>query len=470
MRTIILGAGAAGLQLARRLSEEGKDVALIEKDPDVARVAANALDCLVVQGDGSLPEILERAGTSKASHFIALTGSDELNIVTCSVVAAEHPGTARIARVRNSYFTKLEPSRRSFMGVDRFVNPDVETARAFIALVARGPGESLVRFEDEDLVLRSTRLAPGSPLAGRSLRESRAALGRNFLAAALEREEGIEVPSGETSPAEGETLYLLGAPADLDTILGLASQAEERCGKIVIAGGGSIGRYIAEGFLGTTEGAELGLSRGRGRIFGRKGRRNIVIVERSMETCKLLAREVPGALVLNRELGDEELFLEEGLGDADLFLAVTQDQELNLLTAARAKDAGIRRCLALSENNCYSELAARLGVDGVISVKSNVVSSIVEYLRGGALRTLHSFYDRGIKILEFLVPEGSELHGAAIRDLKLPRGALVIYVNRLGRSALPAGDTRLASGDRLGIFTNMEAIRGVEELFLGEGR
>ena len=148
---------------------------------------------------------------------------------------------------------------------------------------------------------------------------------------------------------------------------------------------------------------------------------------------------------------------------------MTPDQELNLLSAARAKDYGIGRCLALSENNAYVGLAERLGVDGVISVKSNVVSSIAEYLRGGSLRTLHSFFDRGLKILELSLGEGSALHGAAIRDLRLPRGALVIYVNRKGRSSLPAGDTRLAAGDRLGIFTSMDAIRDVERLFLGEG-
>jgi trk system potassium uptake protein TrkA len=130
VRTVILGAGAAGLQLAKKLSEEKKDVALIERDPDIARVAANALDCLVVHGDGSLPEILERSGLSKAKNFVALTGSDEVNIVICSVVAAEYRETRRIARVRNPYFTKLEPARRTFMGVDRFVNPDIETARA----------------------------------------------------------------------------------------------------------------------------------------------------------------------------------------------------------------------------------------------------------------------------------------------------------------------------------------------------
>lgn len=152
-----------------------------------------------------------------------------------------------------------------------------------------------------------------------------------------------------------------------------------------------------------------------------------------MDTCKRLSRDIPGALVLNRELGDEDLFLEEGLSGADLFLAVTSDQELNILAAARAKEAGIARSLALSQNNAYIGLADRLGVDGVVSMKSNVVSSIVEYLRGGILTTLHSFFARGVKVLEFVVGEGSPLHGTSVRDLALPKGTLVIFLHRNGR-------------------------------------
>ncbi len=466
VRTVILGAGAAGMQLARRLIEDGKDVALIERDHDVARIAANALDCLVVQGDGSQPDILARAGLKKARHFVALTPSDELNIVTSSVVAAEYPDTVRVARVRNPYFTKMAPARRSFMGVDRFVNPDIETARAFITFVAQGAGDDLVRFGGEDIVLRSAALPGDSPFAGRSLKESRAALGRDFLAAALERDDVMEVPSGDTVPRAGDTLYLLGAPDDLDELVGEASVASERYRRIVVAGGGPIGRFVAEAFLGTAESGELGLVRSG--IFKRRVKRHVVIVERARDVCKQLTADIPGALVLNRDLADEDVFLEEGLEGAELFISATADQELNILAAARAKAFGVDRCLALSENNAYNEFAERLGVDGVLSVKSNLVSSIVEYLRGGALRTLHSFYDRGLKILELTVGADSRLAGAAIRELRLPRGALVVSVNRAGKSSLPAGDTRLAAGDRIGIFTNMDAIKAVEKLFLGE--
>ncbi len=267
MLTLILGAESSGLQLARRLSEEGKDVALIERDHDVARVAANILDCLVVQGDGSEPSVLERAGVAKAGIFVALIGSDEVNIVTCSVVAAEYPGTRRVARVRNPYFTRLIPSQRSFMGVDRFINPDIEAARAFIDLAAQGADGGLVRFAGDDLVLRSARLSPSSPLAGRSLAESRSALKRSFLAAALEREREVEVPSGETCPLAGDLLYLLGAPKDLDGVLGQAPPPAARYRKIVIAGSGSIGRFMADGFLETAEGGELGLARVRTGLF-----------------------------------------------------------------------------------------------------------------------------------------------------------------------------------------------------------
>ncbi len=467
MRTVILGAGLTGVQLAKRLSEEGKDVALVERDPDICRVASNALDCLVVQGDGSLPETLERAGIAKAHHFVALTGSDELNIVTCSVVAAEHPLVRRIARVRNPYFAQLAPSRRSFMGIDRFVNPDIETARAFISMISQASDSSVVRFSDDELVLRSSRLSEASPFAGRSLRESRAALGLNFLAAALERGHGVEIPSGDSVPDPGDLIYLLGSPRDLDELIGEEPSALPKLRKIVLAGGGPVSRLLAEGLMGGEAATRIGLSRGAKGLVGKLRRPSIALLEGSMDSCKSLARDLPGVLVLNRDLADEDLFLEEGLTGADLFIAATGDPEINILAAARAKLFGVERALALAENNAYNPLTEKLGLDGVISVKTNVVSSIVEYLRGGNLTTLHSFFDRGLKILEFTVTEQAGLDDTPIRELALPKGALVIFINRRGRSALPTGDSRLAVGDRLGIFTSMDAIRSVERLFLG---
>lgn len=470
MLTVILGAGSAGIQLARRLTEDGKDVALIERDPDRARIAANALDCLVVQGDGSEPDILRRASLAKASHFVALTGSDEVNIVTSSVVATEYPNTRRIARVRNPYYGRLLPEKRSFMGVDRFINPDVEAARAFLELAVQGPDLGLVRFRDDGLILRSVTLGHASPLAGRRLKESRLALGRDFLAAALQREGTVEVPSGETLPQAGDSLYILGSPADLEALLGKAPAPAATFRRVVMAGGGAIARLVAEGILETGEAPSLGLARKRAKGHLGRGRKDLVMIDAGAEACKRLSRNLPEALVLNRSPDDEDLFLEEGLEGADLFLALTANQELNLLSAARAKDFGIRRSLALAETNAYMGLVGRLGLDGVVSMKSSVVSSIVEDLRGGVLTTLHSFFDRGLKVLELSVGGASALHGTAIRDLALPRGALVISLARKGRTTLPAGDTVLASGDRLGIFTSMEAIRGVEALFLGADR
>jgi trk system potassium uptake protein TrkA len=342
------------------------------------------------------------------------------------------------------------------MGIDRFVNPDLETARAFMSLVSTGADEGMVRFSGEDLILRSSLLGPSSPFVGRPLKESRASLPGPFLVAAVEGEDGTIIPSGDTVPEADQTIYILGSAKDLDRVLGGKSAQGPRYRRIVIAGAGAIGTLLAEGFLGMAEGKDLGLDPSAGAARGRRIKPTVTIVEPSFAESKRASRQVPGALILNRDLEDEDLFLEEGLSGADLFIATTPDQGLNLLSSARAKLFGVDRSLALAENNAYSALTERLGVDGVISIKSNVVSSIVEYLRGGVLTTLHSFFDRGLKILEFTVGQESRMNGASIRELRLPRGALAIFVKRAGRMTLPAADTRLSTGDRLGIFTRME--------------
>lgn len=465
MRTVILGAGSAGIQLAKRLSESGKDVVIIERDPDTARIAANALDCLVVSGDASSPEILAQANLGDAEAFVALTGTDAINIVVCAIVAAEYPGVKRVARVRNGYFTRLAPAQRQFMGVDRFVNPDIEAAKAFLTLISQGADENIVRFGEEELMLRSVEVKADSLFADKPLKESRAAIPREFLVAAIERNDRTTVPSGDTVPAEGDVLYLLGDPKILETIVGKLDSYGKRFRKIVVSGGGPIGRIVAETLSGKEQASNVMGSLAK--FLGVSRKREIIVVEKSMDVCKQLSRDLPNALILNRDIADEQVFEEEDLESADLFLATGPDQEENILAAARAKSAGIHRAMALAENSSYLRIAERLDIDGVLSLKSNVVTSIVEYLRGGNLKTLHSFWDRGIKILEFTVPAESPLAEKTVRELALPRGALILFVSRGKESLIPDGNARVASGDRLVIFSSMEAIKGVESIFVG---
>jgi trk system potassium uptake protein TrkA len=461
MKIVIVGAGVVGTHVARQLTEENKSVVLIEKNPEVARVTTNDLDCLVVNDDGSHLDVLQNAGMSDCDYFIALTGSDEVNIVTCGMVSGEFSHLKTIARVRNPYYSSLSASKRAFMGINFIINPEVEAANTIIRSIHEGVVSDLFTLQEDKLQMRAFRVAGDSRFVGKDLKGLRQELAREFLVPALVREEELVIPSGDVVIKEADLLYFMGSPETLDSILGSFTQQKEKLRKICLMGGNLITEYIIRGLQGGEN------SGGRGFLSAllRPRERQITLMERGKEQAKHFVQLFPDITVLNRDVAEEGTMEQEQIGAFDLAIAVTDHQSLNLLTAMLAKQQGVKKVMALVINNNYLKLSGKMEIDSIVSLKTAVVNSILHIVRKANIRTVYSFYEDDIELVELKIQDDSKAAGKHVMDISMPKGSLMIYVIRGGASMIPSGRTELLPGDEIGIIVKKDAISKLETVF-----
>jgi trk system potassium uptake protein TrkA len=461
MKIVIVGAGVVGTHVARQLTEENKNVVLIEKNSEVARAATNDLDCLVMNDDGSHLDVLQNTGMTDCEYFIALTGSDEVNIVTCGMVSSEFPNLKTIARVRNPYYSSLNVSRRAFMGINFIINPEIEAANTMIRSINEGVVSDLFTLQEGKLQMRTFEITKDSLFIGKNLKEIRQELDKEFLVPALVRDEEFIIPSGDFTIEEKDFLYFTGSPETLNSILGVFSRPKMKLRKICLLGGNRITEYIVNGLLNEKRGMVKNFLSTLRRVQDRE----ITVIERNKEQAKHFAQIFPGITVLNRDIAEEGALEQEHIEDFDLAVAITDHQTLNLLTAMLAKQLGVRKTMALVINNHYMRLNAKMEIDSVVSLKSAVVNSILYIIRKANIRTLYSFYEDNIELVDLKIQDTSKAAGKTVRDINMPRGSLIIYIMRNGSSIIASGRTELVPGDEIGIIVKKEAIAKLETVF-----
>lgn len=462
VKVVIVGAGSVGVQLARQLISENRDVVLIEKDSDRSARAAQLLDCLIVSGSGTSPDVLRRAGCETADVFVAATDSDEVNMIACGIVASEFGAGRRIARVRSVEYHTSRLSERRFLGIDHVVNPETEAARAILRAVDFGAVSDVMVFERSDVQIRTVVVRNDGPLAGHALRDLSGILPGNFLVAVIARDGAQVVPSGDTTLVAGDILYIAAAEHEFDPIYERLGSARRDIRRIVIVGGGRIGAAVAESLIGERRsGVFARLTR---RIAG-KGGREIKIVERDAGRCKLLTERFANALIINADVSDDSVYEEGHFVHADLVISTTDNQELNIVTALYAKSLGVRRAIALVSRAAYAEVASKLGVDVAVSQKNAVVASILRQIRAGSVRSVHAISDGKLEAIELNVSADSRAVGMAVREIGLPKDALIVALERNGESIVPDGSSVLRSDDHLIVIARKEHADRVQSAF-----
>ena len=452
MSVVILGAGRRGARLARHLIEEKKSVIMIDWDNERCSQIMAKLDLMAICGSATDISVLEEAGAKEAEAIIAVTDSDEVNLVACGIAASNFPQTKTIAAIRGiSYLGKeAEHTGGRILGINHIVNPEEEAAKRIAGIIKSGLFSDVIRFDDADFILFTATVKDKSLFKGKSLIEIKKALGGQYVVIGVRRGKEVFSPSGSTVLEEGDELAIMAVDDDSESIFSSfrGENSSIRLKKAFIVGGTRIARYLL-------------------RMMGRKTQERMVLIEKDSEVCSSFAEEFPYLLVLNDSITDEEVWEDERLHNADLMISITENDELNIITASYAKKVGTEKSIALLKTNPnYMQFATTLDIDVPISTTSSTVDTIMKHLRGEGVKTLHSTFDGELEVYEYVLSPSFRLNGKKLMDTDFRGKCILAGVKRnKGESFVPDGNYVFKPNDTVLVSCVHENYDFVLEMF-----
>ena len=444
MNIVIVGAGEVGTHIASQLVSEQKDVVIIEKDPESAARASSMLDCLVITGEGSNVDVLKQAGASKADIFIAATSIDEVNMISCFVAGSTFNTPVKIARVRNVDYMRKDLLKNAAIGIDYLVNPEIEAAFDIVQTVLHGATSGIFAFQGTNAQLRDFLVKEDSVFNGVLVKDIRSIIDQKFIIAGVLRQEQLYIPHGDFQILTGDHIYIAALGKSFNKILTRAGMSVDKLRRIVLVGGGLIGKHVA-GML-----IEDG--------------KDVRIIEKDYERCKELSALFPEATVINGNISDRDVFEEENIAYTDAIITTTQSEELNILAGVYAKGKGVKRAVALIDKLNYISLASNLGIDSCISAKMSSVDAILKFIRKGNIKNVYTIFEGQAEAIEFIVTKNKKIIGKKLMELKLPEGCLIITIKRNRKTIIPDGSFVIDEGDSIIAFVAHDVISELEAL------
>ena len=440
-----MGAGAVGFYLARRLAEEAHEVTLIDRDPIKVQRAKDNLDILAIRGNGAAIPVLEAAGLADTEILMAVSGSDEVNLVAC-LVASKRGVPVKVARISHpEYHAPQSILSKEDLGVDLIIGPEQECAWEAFGLLNTSAATDLARFAGGKIQLVGMRVLPDAPVVGKSIRQvDQEVQGLSFVIAAVVRGKDTVIPTGSTVIESGDKIFVLGPARRIRSLPTLAGHDPFNLRRVMIGGGSDEAVYLAQHLL------DHGV--------------HCTILEKSKVRCRELAEILPGALVLHGDTTDLDLLEMEGVEGIDGFVALTNRDEVNMLAALLAKTCGAIRSIPLIHKMEYMSLVERVGLDAAVSPRISAANAILRYTRRGPIASIATLKASDAEAMETVVGAGARIVGRPLRDLNLPAGSLLGGIVRGDDVIMPRGDDVLQPGDHAIFFVLPEAIAGVEKL------
>jgi len=454
MRILILGAGQVGRTAAFHLSrEEANEVTVVDVNEDILRDLQDRLDVRTVAGNASHPTVLEAAGVQEADILVALTNSDEVNMMACEVAFTLYRTPTKIARIRSSeYTTRPELFGEGAVSVDVFISPE-QLVTDYVERLIRYPGAlQVLDFADGKVRLVGVRALQGGLLVGQRLRELPQHLPKaNARVVAIYRAGKSILPEGDTVIENGDEVFFLAATSDIKRVMGEMRKEDSPVRRVVIAGGGNIGFRLAK----TLE------------------RNNQVkLIERDARRARRVSELLENAIVLNGDAADEELLIEENIDSADVFAALTNSEEANILSAMLAKRLGAHKVMALINKPSYAELMESGSIDVAISPQTVTIGSLLAHVRRGDVVRVHSLRRGAAEALEAVVhgnERNSRVVGRKVEEIPLPQGTSIGAIVRAEEVIMAHHDSVVEADDHLILFlSDRRHTDAVEKLFLRE--
>ncbi len=453
MKIIILGAGQVGRTAAYHLSrEEANDVTVIDSNEEILRDLQDRLDIRTVTGNAASPRVLESAGIGNTDILVALTNSDEVNMLACQIAWTLYRTPKKIARVRSADYTSRD---RLFgengVAVDVWISPE-QLVTEYVARLIRYPGAlQVLDFADGRVRLVGIRARQGGPLVGEELRTLRVHIPNiDARVAAIYRAGKTIKPEGTTVIADGDEVFFLAASKDIRAVMREMRREEAPVRRVVIAGGGNIGFRLA---------SEL------------ESKNQVKLIERDHRRARRISEQLKSTTVLHGDAADEELLLEENIDSADVFAALTNSEEANILSAMLAKRLGAHKVMALINKPSYAELIESGSIDIAISPQTVTIGSLLAHVRHGDVVRVHSLRRGAAEALEVVVhgdADNSRVIGRRIEDITLPEGTTLGAVVRGEDVIIAHHDITVQPDDHLILFlTDRRHLEAVEKLFQG---
>ena len=444
MKIIIVGAGEVGFHIAQKLSEENQDVFLIDKDPEKIRRITEELDVKAVLGSGTSPETLRTSGISEADILVAATDSDEANLIACLFARNLNPYIVKIARVRSQeYLQEKDLFGKDLLGIDRIINPGLEMIKSIRSLMTVPGASDVIDFVDGRVKLIGITIRPESPVAGRQLLSFKGAEGK-LLVGAIVRGDQVFIPTGQDTIRAKDLVYVVVTDDELPRQLDFLGLDHGEVKRVFIVGGGETGTALA---------AALDHSR-----------MNVKLIDKDSHRCEVLAERLEKVIVIHGDGTDKDLLEEENIKNADYMVAITGDEESNVLISLLAKGMGVKKTISRVSKFSYIPLVSALGIDTVVSQRLSAIRAILQYIRRGKIISVAPLKGEHAEAIEAEALETSEIVNIRLADVKFPKGALVGALVRGKEIVIPRGDTVIKPKDRLIIFALQKVVPKLEKL------
>lgn len=450
MKIIICGAGQVGYSIAQHLANEDNDITVIDHNEDLIEKIRDSLDVTTMVGFASHPNVLERAGTAEADMLIAVTRYDEVNMVACQVAHSLFNAPTKIARVRNQQY--LDPVwsdlyRADHLPIDVIISPEREVARAILRRLREPGAIDMIPFAEGRLKVIEVRCMPDCPVLGQPLNlVMKRAQALKMSIIGIFHQDRLKLPRPDMALTAGDDVYFVADNADVRSALELFGHEEKEARRVIILGGGNVGLFVAQELERSDQGTR------------------VKIIEVSKKRAEEIVGRLSRSVVINGSGLDKEILMEANADITETFISVTNDDEVNILSALLAKRYGCKRDITLINNNSYAPLLPNLGIEITINPREATISSILQHVRRGKIRAVHSIRDGQAEIIEAEALDTSPIIGKSIGMLELPSGVLVGAILRGDEVIIPDETTVIAVHDRLIILSIAEQVRKVERI------
>lgn len=452
MEIVIIGDGKVGYKLAKQLSVENYNVVLIDSNEKKLRFAIDRLDISCVTGDGADAEVQRRADVPHADLVIACTSADECNMLSC-LIAKRLGAKHTIARVRNPIYFNQIGLLKEDLHLSMSVNPELIVADEISRLLLFPDASKIETFVKGRVELIEFPIAKESRLVGMSLAEMYNKYQIKILVCAVEHGDEVLIPDGDYVIREGDKLHIAASHREVEMFFKLLGKHKGKIKKVIICGGGRVAYYLS------VQLCAIGMQ--------------VKIIEKDAQRCEDLCELLPKATIINGDATDHDLLIEEGLEEADAFVALTGMDEENIITSLFAKSQGVDKIIAKVNEDRRARMVEDFGIDSIVSAKTATADAILSYVRArknsqasANIEAMYQLVDEQVEALEFIIKSETRYTGIPLKDLSLKSNNLIACIARKRQIIIPGGDDCMQPGDSVIVVTMEKKIEDLEDILM----